>query len=86
MINIANIKPEMPVVSALNRYFATVENVVGKDVIKLKEDLSGTSHYIPLSWVTSIDNGMVKLDRFDQDAMLEWLTHPPTRDTTQDPY
>lgn len=86
MVTIDSIKPEMPVISSLNRHFATVEDIVGEKVIKLKKDRSGTNHYIPLSWVTSTANGMVKVDRFDQDAMSEWLTNPPIRDTTNEPY
>lgn len=77
MINIDNIKPDMPVVSQLNRRFARVETLVGKDAIKLKKDRSGKAHYIPLSWVVSTDNGMVKVDRFDQDAMQQWFITPP---------
>ena len=35
----------------------------GEDTIKLKRDDEGKHHYIPLSWVTSVEDGREKIDR-----------------------
>jgi len=73
MINASQIKPEMPVVCSENGQFAVVDHLEGKDSIKLKKDDSGKHHYIPLSWVKSVD-GKVHVDRPGQQAMKEWRT------------
>jgi hypothetical protein len=39
--------------------------------IKLAKDKSGHHHYIPVSWVTSIDDA-VHIDRPGDQAMREW--------------
>ena len=44
-----------------------------KDGIK---DKTGQHHYIPLDWVTSVDD-KVHIDRPGQQAMSEWTTTPP---------
>lgn len=73
MINSQQIKPEMPVVCSQDGQFATVDHVDGKDTIKLKKDKSGKHHYIPLSWVTAVDQ-KVHIDRPGDQAMKEWRT------------
>ncbi len=70
----ANIKPEMPVVCSKNGQFAVVDHIQGQQV-KLKKDSSGTHHYIPLSWVKSVDD-KVHIDRTGDQAMREWSTEP----------
>lgn len=75
MINAAQIKADMPVVCSNNGQFAVVDHVQG-DSIKLKKDDKGQHHYIPLSWVKSLDNGKVKVDRPGDQAMREWTTEP----------
>lgn len=50
----------------------------GTDTLKLKKDDSGQHHYIPLSWVTSIEGDKVKIDRPGDQAMQEWSQTPPT--------
>jgi len=50
------IKPHMPVVCSDNGQFAVVDHVEGLDFIKLTKDASGQHHYIPLTWVTSVDD------------------------------
>ena len=76
-MNTANIQPNMPVVCSNNGQFATVDHLEGKNAIKLKRDQSGQHHYIPLSWVTAVDD-KVHVDRPGSQAMREWSTEPPS--------
>jgi hypothetical protein len=75
MINANQIKPEMPVVCSQGGRFATVDHMEGSDKIKLNKDDEGQHHYIPLAWVTEVDN-MVHIDRPGNQAMKEWSTSP----------
>jgi hypothetical protein len=70
------IKPHMPVVSE-DGQFGTVDHVEGHGSIKLTKDDSGQHHYIPLEWVTSVDD-KVHIDRPGTQAMREWTTKPPS--------
>jgi len=74
MINANKIKPDMPVVCSQDGQFAVVDHMEGQITIKLKKDKNGQHHYIPLSWVTSTENGKVKVDRPGEQAMQEWAT------------
>ena len=73
MINSQEIKPDMPVVCSQNGQFGVVDHVEGSDSIKLKKDEEGHHHFIPLSWVTTVDN-KVHVDRPGDQAMKEWRT------------
>ena len=77
MINVEQIKPEMPVVCSQDGQFATVDHLEGTNIIKLKKDKKGQHHYIPVSWVRSTEGGKVKVDRPGDQAMQEWSTVPP---------
>jgi len=77
MINASQIKPEMPVVCSKDGQFGIVDHMQGTDTIKLNKDKSGQHHYIPLSWVTSTDDGKVKVDRPGDEAMQDWSITPP---------
>ena len=77
MISATQIKPNTPVVCSNNRQFAVVDHVEGTDAIKLKKDESGEHHYIPLSWVTSVDEA-VHVDRPGPQAKQQWSTEPFT--------
>ena len=70
------IKPHMPVVCSENGQFATVDHVEGTDSIKLTKDKTGQHHFIPLTWVTSVDD-KVHIDRPGDQAMREWTSQPP---------
>ena len=76
-MNSSAIKPHMPVVCSKDKQFATVDHLEGTNAIKLAKDDSGQHHFIPLSWVTSVDD-KVHIDRPGQDAMREWTTSAPT--------
>jgi hypothetical protein len=67
------INPHMPVVGSSGAPFATVDHLEGSDMIKLTRDESGQHHYIPLEWVTSVDEE-VHIDRPREQAMKEWST------------
>ncbi len=69
------IKNDMPVVCSENGQFAVVDHMEGADVIKLAKDDCGQHHYIPLTWVCSVDD-KVHIDRPGDQAMKEWATKP----------
>jgi hypothetical protein len=70
------IVPHMPVVCSENREFGTVDGIEGHSSIKLTKDESGQHHFIPLDWVTAVDD-KVHIDRPGREAMAEWTTKPP---------
>lgn len=76
MVTADQIKPHIPVVCSENGQFAVVDHMEGKDTIKLQKDKSGKHHYIPLKWVTSVDD-KVHVDRPGDQAMREWSDRPP---------
>jgi hypothetical protein len=76
VVTAKEIKPDMPVVCSDNGQFAVVDHIQGEDSIKLKRDASGQHHYIPLKWVTTIDD-KVHVDRPGDQAMKDWMTTPP---------
>jgi hypothetical protein len=75
MRNTEQIREHMPVVCSNNNQFGTVDRVDG-DSIKLTKDKSGQHHWIPTSWVTSVDD-KVHVDRPGEQAMREWMTSAP---------
>jgi hypothetical protein len=76
MVNASQIKPHMPVVCSNNGQFAVVDHLQGSSAIKLTKDDKGEHHYIPLKWVTHVDD-KVHVDRPGQQAMRDWSTSPP---------
>ncbi len=75
MIQASQIKPKAPVVCSNNGQFAVVDHMEGTDMIKLNKDNKGQHHYIPLSWVKSVDD-KVHIDRPGELAMREWSSSP----------
>ena len=75
MISGNEVKPDAPVVCSKNGQFAVVDHMEGSDTIKLKKDKQGKHHYIPLSWVTKVDD-KVHVDRPGDQAMREWSAMP----------
>lgn len=75
MVNASQIKPNTPVVCSKDGQFAVVDRMEGTDLIKLNKDDKGQHHYIPLSWVKSVD-GKVHVDRTGDEAMRDWSTEP----------
>ena len=70
------IREHMPVVCSDDRQFATVDHVEGENAIKLTKDQSGQHHWIPMDWVTRVDD-KVHIDRPGKQAMQEWMSRPP---------
>jgi hypothetical protein len=73
VIDAQQIKPDMPVVCSEDGQFAVVDHLEGQDSIKLKKDSTGKHHFIPVSWVTKVDD-QVHIDRPGRQAMKEWRT------------
>ena len=74
MIHIGDIKPHMPVVCSEGGQFAVVDHMASDNrTIKLAKDDSGVHHFIPVSWVTKIDQA-VHIDRPGRQAMQEWTS------------
>jgi hypothetical protein len=57
-----------------NGQFATVDDLAGTNEIEVA-DKRGDHHYIPLDWVTSVDD-KVHVDRPGEQAMREWTDAP----------
>jgi hypothetical protein len=63
-----------PVVCSEGGKFAEVDHMSSDNrTIKLAKDEHGEHHYIPVSWVTKIDDA-VHVDRPGRQAMREWST------------
>lgn len=75
MINAEQIKPGAPVVCSKDGQFAVVDHMDGSEMIKLRKDDQGRHHWIPLAWVTSVDQ-KVHVDRPGDQAMREWSSTP----------
>ncbi len=73
MFDPQTIKPNMPVVCSNDGQFGEVDHLEGKDSIKLKKDKSGQHHFIPVSWVKTVDD-KVHVDRPGEEAMRQWKT------------
>ena len=71
------IREHMPVVCSNGDQFATVDHVEG-GYIKLTKSGSkdGQHHWIPMDWVTRVDQH-VHVDRPGDQAMQQWLSSPP---------
>lgn len=78
MIQPNQVRPEMPVVCSEDGQFGIVDHMEGKDTIKLKKDGQGQHHYIPMSWVTSVDS-KIHVDRPGRQAMKDWTSTAPAR-------
>lgn len=81
MIDVQKIQAHMPVVCSQNGQFAEVDHMEGRDTIKLKRDAQGQHHYIPASWVTTVDD-KVHIDRPGKEAMQQWSLTPPVGPTS----
>jgi hypothetical protein len=77
MIDVAEIKSDMPVTTAQAEHVAVVDHLVSDDMIKLKKDDSGTHHFIPVSWVVSTEGGIVRTNRTLEQMTQDWTEIPP---------
>lgn len=69
------VRERMTVVTSDEQECGIVDRIEG-DSIKLTKDQSGQHHWIPLTWVTRVDD-RVHLDRPGSQAVKEWLSMPP---------
>lgn len=76
MIDPTQIKDHVPVVSTNGVQLGTVDHLDARNMIKLTKDQGGQHHWIPLSWVTKVDNE-VHVDRSGDQAVREWSTQDP---------
>lgn len=76
MITATQIKPNTPVVCSDDGQFGIVDHLEGTDTIKLMKDGKGVHHFIPLKWVTKVDD-KVHVDRPGAQAMKDWSTSGP---------
>ena len=70
------IKEHMPVICSEGEQIATVDHLDAGDTIKLTKDKQGQHHWIPLAWVSRVDEH-VHIDRPGAMAMQEWSATPP---------
>lgn len=73
-MNTTKIKEHMPIVCSDSKQFATVDRVEG-NTIKVTKDEQGNHHFIPLNWVTRVDD-KVHIDRPGAQAKRDWLDTP----------
>ena len=78
----SQITEHMPVVCSEGGQFATVDHLDVGDSIKLTKDDQGNHHWIPLSWVTRVDEH-VHVDRPGKQAMQDWYTSAPVATGTR---
>ena len=71
-VNTEMIRDHMPVVCSEGGQFGTVDHMDG-DSIKLTRDDKGQHHWIPVDWVTRVDQH-VHVDRPGKQAMKDWST------------
>ena len=72
----AMIKPALKVLCSKGGQLGVVDHMQGPITIKLNKDDEGVHHYIPLAWITRVDES-VHTDRPGDQAMKEWSTLPP---------
>ena len=75
MVGPTSITRDMPVVCSQEIPFALVDAMEGNDWIRLKQDDNGRIHFIPLSWVRSVDD-KVHIDRPARQATQQWSSVP----------
>ncbi len=75
-VDASKIRPHMPVVTADGVQFGMVDHTDPGGTIKLTKDEQGQHHWIPLSWVTRVDEH-VHVDRPGKQAMREWSSEAP---------
>lgn len=71
------IKEHMPVVGTDGSELGLVDHLDGENSIKLTRDEQGKHHWIPIGWVSGVDNGRVTIDRAVNQAREEWSDSNP---------
>jgi hypothetical protein len=74
----ASIREHMPIVCSEGGQFATVDHLDGNYIKVTKDNASGDGqhHWVPLNWVTGVDD-KVHVDRPGNQAMKDWISSDP---------
>ena len=71
------IREHMPVLCSNDEQVATVDHVEGNSIKLTKQGSpDGQHHWIPMDWVTRVDQH-VHIDRSGDQARREWMSSPP---------
>lgn len=72
----SKIKDGMPIVCSNDGQFGVVDHMEGKGWLKVRKDPKGVHHYIPTSWIASVDD-KVHANRPGDQIMRDWKTEVP---------
>ena len=75
MVDVNSIKEHAEIVGSDGQHVGTVDHLEGTDRIKLTkqdQDANGQHHYIPLSWVKSVEGGKIQLVKTRDEAERAW--------------
>ena len=73
----SSIREHMPVLGSCGSQVGTVDRIEGRNIKLTRDDpnATGQHHWIPLSWVDSVDEG-VRLTLTCDEALREWRSSP----------
>jgi hypothetical protein len=74
MINPTQIQKHMDVVSSQNEPLGSVDHVQGS-AVKLVRDVLGQHHFVPITWIESIDD-KIHLKRSAEEVERLWAGEP----------
>jgi hypothetical protein len=74
MNNTGQIREHMKVTGSDGQHVGTVDKVEGNQIKLAKNDpaAQGQHHYIPVDWVSSVDQDAVKLNKSAREAQQSW--------------
>ncbi|TWI55520.1 hypothetical protein IQ22_01444 [Pseudomonas duriflava] len=75
MVDINSIQEHAEVIGSDGQHIGTVDHMEGSDRIKLTkqdQESQGKHHYIPLSWVKSVEGGKIQLVKTRDEAERDW--------------
>jgi hypothetical protein len=72
-----DIRHHMPVLGSNGQQIGVVDHIDEGETIKLTKDQSGQHHWVPFSWVSSVNNNEVRLDQPANQVMQNWTGSQP---------
>ncbi|MFO1349546.1 MAG: DUF2171 domain-containing protein [Gammaproteobacteria bacterium] len=81
MIDAMQIREHMKVVGSDGEHVGTVDHMDGDRMIKLAKNDStaqGQHHWIPLNWVSAVEQNQVRLNKSANEACDQWQMSGPT--------
>jgi hypothetical protein len=72
MIEASRIREHMEVLGSDNHHLGKVDHVMGQEIQLTKSMAVGPHHFIPLSWVASVDEDKVRLTLTTDEAKKGW--------------